>query len=109
VSANFLEWLRPCDVATVSNSPKSSVTNKVIRDRRKSERAGGGTPNLRDIGMVVFPLAGASRVSGIVISIGFRCGHLRLIIALRSHDGVVETGLLGCPPEKRAAKLATSN
>jgi hypothetical protein len=30
----------------------------------------------------------------------------RFVIALHSPDGVFETGLLGCPPEKKAAKLA---
>jgi hypothetical protein len=29
--------------------------------------------------------------------------------ALRSPDGAFETGLLGYPPEKKAAKLADSN
>jgi hypothetical protein len=33
----------------------------------------------------------------------------RFVIALHSRDGVVETGPLGCPPEKRAAKLASFN
>src|ERR1039458_2158191 len=33
----------------------------------------------------------------------------RFLIALHSPDGVFETGLLGCPPEKKAAKLASSN
>jgi hypothetical protein len=32
----------------------------------------------------------------------------RFVIALHSPDGVFETGLLGCPPEKMAAKLACS-
>jgi hypothetical protein len=32
----------------------------------------------------------------------------RFVIALRSPDGVVETGLLGYPPEKKAAKPAWS-
>jgi hypothetical protein len=31
------------------------------------------------------------------------------VIALHSPDRVVETGLLVCPPEKKAAKLAGSN
>src|ERR1017187_1906847 len=35
--------------------------------------------------------------------------HDRFVIALHSPDRVVETGLLGCPPEKKAAKLAGSN
>jgi hypothetical protein len=35
--------------------------------------------------------------------------HHRILVALHSHDGIVETGLLGCPPEKRAATLATNN
>ena len=33
----------------------------------------------------------------------------RFVITLHSPDGVFETGLLGCPPEKKAAKLAGSN
>jgi len=33
----------------------------------------------------------------------------RFVIALHSPDGVFETGLLVCPPEKKAAKLAGSN
>jgi len=32
----------------------------------------------------------------------------RCVIALNSPDGVLETGLLGCLPEKMAAKLACS-
>jgi hypothetical protein len=32
----------------------------------------------------------------------------RFVIALHSPDGAVETGLLGCPLEKKAAKLACS-
>src|ERR1035441_8232573 len=35
--------------------------------------------------------------------------HDRFVIALHSPDRVVETGLLVCPPEKKAAKLASSN
>ena len=31
--------------------------------------------------------------------------HHRFLIALHSPDGVAETGLLGCAPEKKAAKL----
>ena len=31
------------------------------------------------------------------------------MITLHSPDGVFETGLLGCPPEKKAATLADSN
>jgi hypothetical protein len=34
--------------------------------------------------------------------------HHRFLIALHSPYGVVETGLLGCPPEKNAAKLTCS-
>jgi hypothetical protein len=34
--------------------------------------------------------------------------HHRFVIALHSPDGVFETGLLGCPAEKNAAKLACS-
>jgi hypothetical protein len=32
--------------------------------------------------------------------------HHRFVIALHSPDGVVETGLRICPPEKNAPKLA---
>jgi hypothetical protein len=32
--------------------------------------------------------------------------HHRFVIALHSPDGVFETGLLICPPEKKAMKLA---
>jgi hypothetical protein len=34
--------------------------------------------------------------------------HHRFLVALRSPEAVVETGLLGCPAEKNAAKLAYS-
>jgi hypothetical protein len=33
----------------------------------------------------------------------------QIVIAWHSPDGVIETGLLGCPPEKKAATLADSN
>jgi hypothetical protein len=33
----------------------------------------------------------------------------RFVIALHSRDGVFETGLLGCLPEKKAAKLGSRN
>jgi len=32
--------------------------------------------------------------------------HYRLMIALHSPEGIVETGLLVCPPERRVGKLA---
>lgn len=32
--------------------------------------------------------------------------HHRFMIAFHSPDGVYEAGLLGCPPEKKAAKPA---
>jgi hypothetical protein len=34
--------------------------------------------------------------------------HYGFVIALHSPDGVVETGLVWCPPEKNAAKLTRS-
>jgi hypothetical protein len=35
--------------------------------------------------------------------------NYRFMIAWHSPDEVLETGLLGCPPKKKAAKLAGSN
>ena len=34
--------------------------------------------------------------------------HHRFVIAVHSPEGVFETGLLGCPSEKKAAKLPDS-
>jgi hypothetical protein len=34
--------------------------------------------------------------------------HYQVLIALHSPDGLIETGLLWCPTEKKAAKLTFS-